>query len=232
MCTRFVHNGHDMITGFNFEIDLALYTHKVIAEPDLFAIGILRPDGRWHTYHGVNRSGNAGTLLYVHENPAGAYRDDPACVTIADLTEHFLQGQLSLDDVLRLAQSRPVVYAPDATMQALLSDASGRALILEPGIGFRLEQAPFSLITNYSVLAPESTRPYLVPGDVRYEQAQSLLSSCTADFSTADALSVLQSVCQKGLWGTRVSFVYSRDQNTVFWTENNQFDQIRCHRFS
>ena len=30
MCTRFVYNGNDMITGFNFDIDLAVWKHKPI----------------------------------------------------------------------------------------------------------------------------------------------------------------------------------------------------------
>lgn len=77
MCTRFVYRGDDMITGFNFDIDLAVWNHQVIEEKDRFYIGILRPDGIRHSYHGVNRNGNVGTLLYVHGNPAGAYQTPP-----------------------------------------------------------------------------------------------------------------------------------------------------------
>lgn len=36
MCTRFVYNGNDMITGFNFDIDLAVWKHKVIKEKERF----------------------------------------------------------------------------------------------------------------------------------------------------------------------------------------------------
>ena len=66
MCTRFVYHGSDIITGFNFDIDLSVWTHKVMKEKECFYIGILRPDGTYHSYHGVNQNGNAGTLLYVH----------------------------------------------------------------------------------------------------------------------------------------------------------------------
>ena len=85
MCTRFVYYGDDMITGFNFDIDLAMWNHKVITEKKLFYIGIMRPDGIYHSYHGGNKNGNAGTLLYVHGNPAGEYLDISSCMTIADL---------------------------------------------------------------------------------------------------------------------------------------------------
>ena len=165
MCTRFVYNGNDMITGFNFDIDLAVWKHKVIKEKERFYIGILRPDGTYHSYHGINRNGNAGTLLYVHDNPAGIYRDNPDCITIADLTEQFIKAQISFDEVLQIVKSKQITYAPDTAMQAMLSDHHGRVLIIEPGIGYKEEYEQYSLITNYSLMKPESTKDFIVPGD-------------------------------------------------------------------
>ena len=40
MCTRFVYRGNDTITGFNFDIDLTVWDHKIIKEKDRFYIGI------------------------------------------------------------------------------------------------------------------------------------------------------------------------------------------------
>lgn len=45
MCTRFVYHGDDVITGFNFDIDLSVWTHRVMTEKERFYIRILRPDG-------------------------------------------------------------------------------------------------------------------------------------------------------------------------------------------
>ena len=156
-----------IITGFNFDIDLSVWTHKVMKEKECFYIGILRPDGTYHSYHGVNQNGNAGTLLYVHGNSAGAYQDGDNCMTIADLTEQFIRAQISFDEVLQIVKSKKIVYASDATMQAMLSDVHGRTLVIEPGIGYREEQSKYSLITNYSLIRPESTRDFIVPGDDR-----------------------------------------------------------------
>ena len=82
MCTRFVYRGDEVITGFNFDIDPAVWDYQIMEEEDRFYIGILRPDGARHAYHGVHRNGNAGTLLYVHGNPAGTYEDREGCVTV------------------------------------------------------------------------------------------------------------------------------------------------------
>lgn len=231
MCTRFVYRGSDIITGFNFDIDLSAWTHKVMKEKERFYIGILRPDGVYHSYHGVNQNGNAGTLLYVHGNSAGAYQDGGNCMTIADLTERFIKAQISFDEVLQIVKSKKIVYASDATMQAMLSDAHGRTLVIEPGIGYKEEQSKYSLITNYSLMWPESTRDFIVPGDDRYERALQLLDSCKNEFSVSDAFTLLQTVRQEGAWATRVSFVYAVNERTVYYTENNHFEHIKKFTF-
>ncbi len=114
----------------------------------------------------------------------------------------------------------------DATMQAMLSDKKGRVLIIEPGIGYRYEQENFSLITNYSILKPDITKPYIVSGDTRYEVAKELLAGYDKDFSVNDAFKVLKSVSQKDLWATRVSFVYSTEKNKVYYVLNNDFSNV------
>ena len=62
MCTRFVYNGKETIVGFNFDIDLSEWEHTVIAEKDRFFIGIKMSDNKYHSFHGINRNGNVGTL--------------------------------------------------------------------------------------------------------------------------------------------------------------------------
>ena len=63
-----------------------------------------------------------------------------SCYTIADLTENFIKGNLSFDDSLEIVKKKKITYAPDTTMQAMFSDRNGRVLIIEPGIGYRLEK--------------------------------------------------------------------------------------------
>lgn len=244
MCTRFVYNGDKTlgvqgvplytegpIVGFNFDIDLSVWTHKVIGEKDRFFIGIKMPDNRYHSFHGINRNGNVGTLLYVNGNKNGEYCEGEGYITIADLTERFIKGEILLDDALDMVQDKKIVYAKDATMQAMLSDKKGRVLVIEPGVGYRFEHTTYSLITNYSVLNPEITRPYIVPGDDRFERADKMLKEQRKSFSVADAFDILRSVRQEGLWATRVSFVYSVRENRVFYVLNNDFGNVMEYGF-
>ena len=153
-------------------------------------------------------------------------------MTIADLTEQFVQAKISFDDALQIAQERKIVYASDATMRAMLSDRQGRTLIVELSIGWREDDGRYSLSTNYSVLAPESTMPFLATGDDRYERATQLLNTYGKQFTVTDAFSVLQSVRQEGIWATRVSFVYSAKEHAIYYVENNHFLQIERYEFS
>ena len=182
MCTRFVYNGKDTITGFNFDIDLSVWDHKVIKEKDRFYIGIKMSDNRYHSFHGVHRNGNTGTLLYVHGNPRGRYVEGNSSYSIADLTENYIRGILSFDEVLHILQ----------------------------------EQKQYSLMTNYSVLKPESTRPYIVPGDDRYERAQAQLEKQKETFSVSDAFHILKSVRQEGLWATTGRSVGNKSYLCIF----------------
>ena len=244
MCTRFVYNGDKTlgvqgvplytegpIVGFNFDIDLSVWTHKVIGEKDRFFIGIKMPDNRYHSFHGINRNGNVGTLLYVNGNKNGEYCEGEGYITIADLTERFIKGEILLDDALDMVQDKKIVYAKDATMQAMLSDKKGRVLVIEPGVGYRFEHTAYSLITNYSVLNPEITRSYIVPGDDRFERADKMLKEQRESFSVAGAFDILRSVRQEGLWATRVSFVYSVRENRVFYVLNNNFGNVMEYGF-
>lgn len=232
MCTRFTSNGKNIITGFNFDIDLSEWEHKVFKEDDRFYIGIKRPDNQYHSFHGINRNGNVGTLLYVHGNENASFCDSVSCYTIADLTENFIKGKITFDDALEIVKTKKIVYAPDATMQAMLSDKSGRVLIVEPGIGYKIEKEKYSLITNYSVLKPEMTRPYILPGDDRYEVADKMLKKFENHLFVPNAFEILKAVRMEGLWATRVSFVYSINENKVYYTLNNDFENIMEYSFS
>lgn len=68
--------------------------------------------------------------------------------------------------------------------------------------------------------------------DDRYERTQTLLERAGPDFSAQDAFAVLRAVSQEGPWATRVSFVYSAKEHTVYYVQNNRFDAVQSHRFA
>lgn len=66
----------------------------------------------------------------------------------------------------------------------------------------------------------------MVQGDDRYERALQLLDKCQHHFSVSDAFALLHAVRQEGKWATRVSFVYSAKEQTVYYAENNRLDHM------
>ena len=106
MCTRFVYNGIDKIVGFNFDIDLSVWDHTVITEENRFYIGIKMPDGMYHSFHGINKNGNVGTLLYVHGNENARYIESEDCITISELTEKFIKAEISFDKALDIVKKK------------------------------------------------------------------------------------------------------------------------------
>ena len=72
----------------------------------------------------------------------------------------------------------------------------------------------YSLITNYSILNPEITRPYIVSGDDRFERAKEQLEKQNDNFSVTDAFKILESVRQEGIIRyQRVSFLLKTVSN-------------------
>jgi hypothetical protein len=98
--------------------------------------------------------------------------------------------------------------------------------MVEPGVGSRTERERFSLLTNYSVLEPERTSPFDA-GRRPLRKGAEILARSGRIFSVCDALALLKTVRQEGLWATRVSFVYSVGERTVYYVLNNDFDHGR-----
>ena len=137
MCTRFVYNGIDKIVGFNFDIDLSVWDHTVITEENRFYIGIKMPDGLYHSFHGINKNGNVGTLLYVHGNENARYIESEDCITISELTEKFIKAEISFDKALDIVKKKKDIPSEEL----LKSEDCSKNHVEELGVRLTIEQA-------------------------------------------------------------------------------------------
>ena len=53
-----------------------------------------------------------------------------------------------------------------------------------------------------------------------------ILKSSERNFGYNDMLKLLKELKQDGRWGTRISFVYSKNENAVFYCLNGDFDNV------
>ena len=260
VCTAFVRYGRDYICGFNMDINVEALDWRLYMDESQFAVALrmanpadyvpagtpIPPaytdsEGGVLRIHGVNREGCFAGQLNNMRSVKAAFEIGENCVPLYHLVDGFIRGKYALSAVEGLARKKKVVNlpegvvgSPDMGMHALMSDGEGHILVVEPGNGVAAISERYAVMTNFAVLelpgdfTPEHFGYY---GKDRYDAALSILRESDDDFSVCDGLRLLDAVKQTGRWGTRVSFVYSGNENAVYYTTEHDFAHIRVHRF-
>ena len=259
MCTAFVRKGKDVIVGFNMDINLGAVNYDVYVEPDQFYVGV-NPAGVRVTYpelaknyakggelsviriHGINHKGNFGNCLNNMRFTKAPFKSDTNVISIDQVVDSYISGTNTLEDVIRIANEKEIVNLPkgsvempDLAMHSLLADREGKIMILEPGNGYSFIQEKYAVLSNFSMLelpgdfCDENAKYY---GKDRYDKAMRILRNSSDDFSVEDGMRLLRTVKQEGIWATRVSFVYSNNENAVYYCMERDFDHVIRHRFT
>lgn len=228
MCTAIAKKGNDLIYGFNLDIDPAVWNFKLYRTKQYFTVGITVGHTTYFT-HGVSSRGHFGNVPYMNGAdfvpPKGSKRE-----RIDLMTDRYIRGKYSFADLERIAAEKTVVSIPAASLHSLFGNGNGELLLVEPGLGCRRENGGHAVLSNFPVLAglTDFSNPFY--GKDRYDRAESVLKDSGPDFSVRDALDLLSSVSQSGKWGTKLSFVYSGNENAVYYALNGDFSDIRLHR--
>ena len=229
MCTAIAYKGNDLLYGFNLDIDPEVWNFSVRKTKSYFAVGITVGKSTY-LVHGVNKNGCFGNTPYMNGEsflpPKGARRE-----RIDLMSDRYIRGKYSFADIEEILRTKAVCNIPAATMHSLIGNERGELLIVEPGYGYKKVDGQYAVLTNFPVLTelPDYSDPFY--GKDRYDRAVSVLSEAGDDFSAEDALRLLYETRQTGRWATRVSFVYSRNRNTVTFFRDGNCSQIETHRF-
>lgn len=229
MCTAIAYQGNDLLYGFNMDIDPHVWKYSVHKTRSVFAIGITVGKSTYFV-HGVNRNGQFGNVPYMNGErfpvPAGTRRE-----RIDLMNDRYIRGKYAYRDIEEILRTKAVVNIPAATMHSLIGNENGDFLVIEPGYGYKKIEDHFAVLTNFPTLSEHSDYSGPFFGKDRYEKALSVLSAADADFSAEDALRLLDITKQEGQWATRVSFVYSGNENAVYYFLNGDSAHIETHRF-
>jgi len=244
-----------VIFGFNMDINVGALDYDIYATDEWFCIGcradlsmfpgevpsFYRVTDGIRKIHGVNRQGVfAACLNNMNFHKAPFRLADDAC-SIDQMMDDLISGWRSLEEVRRFAEQTELVTLPGGAVDvpnpgfhSLSGDASGRILLLEPGNGYTVIREKYTVMTNFPLLElptdlTDETAGYY--GKDRYDTALRMLRAGDDDFSTQDAFAILKATRQTGHWATRVSFVYSRNENAVHYCREGNFENIRIHRF-
>lgn len=230
MCTAFVNKGQDILFGYNLDIDPAEWKWSLIREKSLFSVGIKIKSALYYT-HGVNSKGNFACLPYMNgENPNSVtggknqYRIDLLC-------DRYISGRFSFGELDGIVRTKKTTNAKNACLHSLIADGNGRAIIIEPTFGWREASEKYTVLTNFPVIPELSDYSNPFYGKDRYDFVTSVLQGASEDFSVLDGMKLLEKVSTDGQWGTRLSFVYSRNENAVYYCLDRDFDNIEKWQF-
>ena len=226
MCTSIVVNKKKTIVGWN--LDLLDMEYRV--SPTAAGVFIEVNDAKegWMPLFGANPRGD-----FVGMPTCWPYdsRSDPAGdgenVILLDID--LLLGRKTLQEIRRIADTRPVFSVPGITFMSALSDAEGNVLHIVPGQGHQYYKKPeYKILTNFSPYKQDSEKhPWM--GWDRYHTAEAMLKDAADDFDVADCFAILKTVSQE-VCPTVVSMVFDVSLKTVYWCENRNWDNIekRC----
>lgn len=257
MCTGFTRKGKDIITGFNFDMNIGGMDYCPVIEKDRVYLGMrlspeilammppaVRPKNGIRLIQGVSAGGHvAGQLMNLnfHKVPEVF---EPNMLTNDLVTDMFVTDRYSCKQLTELLEKRQVYNIPGnipgntgtpVALHGLFTDPEGNTVFVEPGNGYAVIRERYFTVTNFSILEPPldlNEDQFGFYGVDRYRKSLSILKNSTDDFSAADGLKLLNEVKQTGEWGTRFSFVYSKNEDAVYYCTEGDFDHVQVHHFS
>lgn len=228
MCTGFIHKGNDLIYGFNLDIDPNVWSYDIYKNKNYFTVGIKVGSTTYFT-HGVNREGNFGNLPYMNGEEFECKNTNTQRIDL--LIDKYIRGKISFDKLENIVDTKTIVNIKAVTMHSLIGDMNGNIILLEPGYGIKKIKENYGVITNFPILTKLENYDNPFYGKDRYDVVTKTLSNANRNFSVNDAMELLKKVKQVGQWATRTSFVYSKNNNKIYYCLNNKFDEIFIHKF-
>ena len=224
MCTSIVSNGKKTIVGWN--LDILDMEYRVVAEDNRVYIAINDATEGWMPLFGANSRGDFVAMPTCWPFDARSNPENAAGPNIILLDIDLLLGKKTFAEIKEIAENGPVCSVPGITFQAQLSDKSGNVLQIIPGQGTRcLPRPKYAVLTNFSPFKGNSeTHPWM--GWNRYTKAVELLEAKDEDFDVADCFEVLKQTAQT-VCPTVVSMVFDAADNTVYWCEKQEWNNIR-----
>lgn len=148
------------------------------------------------------------------------------------MNDRYIRGKYTFEDIEEIIKSKAVCNVPAATMHSLIGSGNGNLLIVEPGYGCKKVEDNFAVLSNFPVLTKLEDYSSPFYGKDRYDKALLVLSNADEHFSSKDALQLLYQTKQEGQWATRVSFVYSKNDNAVYYFLNGDISNLETHYFT
>ena len=226
MCTSFVVNKKKTIVGWN--LDLLDMEYRVHSDVEGVYIEINDATEGWMPLFGANRRGDFVGMptCWPYDDRSNPTEDS---VNVIHLDIDLLLQKKTMEEVRQIAENRHVCSIPGVTFMSALSDKDGNVLHIIPGQGrLYYEKPEYAILTNFSPFKQDSEKhPWM--GWDRYQKADEMLKEANEDFDVKDCFEVLKAVSQE-VCPTVVSMVFDVNENTVYWCENRDWNNINVRK--
>ncbi len=229
MCTSIVRNADKTIVGWN--LDILDMEYRVTADKGHVFIEIHDDVNGWLPLFGANARGDfvAMPTCWPYDDRSEPNEQQNTSIMMCDI--NLLLEKTDIDSIRKAADSGSICSLNGVTFMAQLSDRNGSVLQIVPGQGSSyLERPKYSVLTNFSPYKGYSEQhPWM--GRDRYEKAVAMLEASDDSFDVADCFEILKQTAQT-VCPTVVSMVYDAAENTVYWCEQQHWDEVRSQRLS
>jgi hypothetical protein len=229
-CTGFAAYDERPLYGMNFDYP-SHFPMKLFVDASgdvrTFALAFIR-DGRPARTVGMNSLGLFGSTQELHPLGGGKDAREPGELFLWEVVQPALAVYGSVDDAVRPLETRRLVQHESVRLHALLADASGRAVIVEPGDDgndLTWMDGDFIVMTNFcnADLVGRPTEEARGVGADRYQIAHGMLSGRPDDFGVEDAMDVLKATSWD--W-TRASMVFDPRDGVVYLALEGDYSKI------
>lgn len=230
MCTSFIWRKDEKLIGMNFDNNGMKYS--VNKTEDWFVVYVDGGRGKYPSF-GVSKNGKFFNNLLVDSNGKGNYRRPSNKVThTTKLVTDILSGVISLDDFNEYLSKTEVVNTPDHSCHNMIIDDKDNVWIIEPGRGCiysPAEESKYYVMSNESIIDMRNRN--VESGCTRYGAIKHSLEAYE-HLNVEKAFDVLAKAFQKeGEWVTELSFVYSKEENKVYYCFNGNIENIELYEY-
>lgn len=222
MCTSLISNRNKTIVGWN--LDILDMEFRVRPTDDGVYIEINDKAEGWMPLFGANDRGEfVGMPTCWPFDERSNPKADEENVIMLDID--LLTKKKSFDEIKAFAEKNSICSVPGVTFMSQITNEKGDVLQIIPGQGCNFFEHPkYKVLTNFSPYKGDSEKhPWM--GYDRYEKATTMLETASDDFSVDDCFEILKSVAQTEC-PTVVSMVYDVNERTVYWCENQKWEEI------
>jgi len=226
MCTGFIYNGKKSFFAYNLAISENDFDYKLVHNDDLFSVVIKVGSTSYYT-HGINKCGSYGVLPFMNDSTPFQNRNYKRIDLIVN---DLIKAKTTIEEIEMLKE---ISNVQNGSLHAIVGNGKKQYLI-EPGLGMK-QIDRFQVIANYPLLK-ECKDNSIYYGKDRYKVIYDYLKDKTnreyKELTIEEAFSLLERVSQPSPYETKLTFVYSIDENIVYYCLNKDFKNIQIHKFN